>query len=332
MKNRNYVTGEKQKCERLFLAVLLLIFGIGSALSSADAAVCSSQKNDGLKKDSDALVQKILVDSKLNSGEPAFKQVSLKDAQKPILDILDGKLHKVDRNNELLKQMNSVGLITGNEISSNLQTSGSAVLIDKCYVLTARHVVQAVAKAKRANFEIGLKSYFSVGQNRSCEGSDPFAYKNIQAKLVAFGETEDFQDEWAILKLEKPVDKSIKPAHFFKGRLADNQTFYRTGYPYQTFSDSFGNSALRAQVDQVSRVTPIFFESKIGNDSDGTSGGGIFIGSSDSDQPALQLAGINVREKTSLPIKYILSALKNEHKSVVEEMIQTKKEGTCDNQ
>lgn len=288
-------------------------------------------------KDTQDLAAKIAADFKKDI--PELKTVSLNSDNKPQVDLLDGKFHKIDRSRPVLKQLDSVGVISEKSLlAGGTQVYGSAVLVSPCHVITNRHVVENIAKHKGTKLEVGNEVNFSVGQSKTCDPKNPFLISDLQAKVLEFGKTESgraISGDWAIVKLSRPIlNHEVKPAKVTTRKIGPGEYGMQVGYPGSEIKDQFGFAYLRGSYIEgkgggLTGITTI-------SDSRahyGISGGGIFGWDvSNNNEVFVELTALTRGGKDTISMSSIINQMKESESGlqVLEEMKRSLKTQSCE--
>lgn len=257
---------------------------------------CSVESQRALRNDSDALIKKIEWEANgQNIQNKEEREAYFSRAQE---EVLDHRFHIVDRTLPYFETMNGIGIITGDRFSNKPRTYGSATLIGSCYVITNKHVISGLLRERGQILKPGESFYFSVGQKKECKNSDSFEAMNQIVTLIDYGPVSGkgdgiIVDDWAILKLRKPIN-SVNPVSHGSAYFMSDQMLVRGGFPYEKLEPTTDFSILFGQY-----VQNIKFSSGVGIASDkisrpGTSGGGLFYTKQINGIPNLYFAGIAV--------------------------------------
>jgi len=208
--------------------------------------------------------------------------------------------YKIDRNQTDMKIFNADGVITANPFSAKSQAIGSAVLISPCHVLTNRHVVKFFAEKAGASVESdsvkNLKVFFSAGQPKSCNTEQAFLDENVSGKPMEVGKTDAHNDDWAVVKLDRPITAEIEVPDFSRtSSIPEGYDVIKSGYPLGQMNDDVGFASVRLQHDRVVRkgslgITELANKSFNG----GLSGGSIRMYKLESGKVYPKIYGINI--------------------------------------
>jgi len=307
LKLKNYTSTKKSKIILILLFASTFLF-----LQSVQAEnKCKPEMLAELKKESEQIKAKI----KANNPND-----------------VDLKFYKTDRTDPFLQQFNAVGGLTSGPMGET-KGFGSAILFDKCFVLTNKHVLWSNLQKINQKLKIGSVQYFHIGQASTCSLEDPMAIENVKATVVDFGGNDDFPlEDWAVLKLEKPIT-AIDPVKTYRGRVQENQAFFRAGYPGAILkSDDFGASAVRVQQVRSEQVADdgllITSDTELRK---GLSGSGIFyLSSAENKKPYLYIYAIHVGGDKEVTLWAIFKKMGENGRKIMEEIKRPKAPGTCE--
>lgn len=254
----------------LVLIATLVVAGV------AQAEECASSAN--VLKDTVAMGE--MISEHINSNREANDK-----------RVVSEKFHRVDTEKEGNEIFSGIGHLTNRTDNiTELPFAAGTVIGHPCYVIAARHTEKINEDGSK--MEVGDQYHFSVGQGKTCE--KPFKYQ-IPGKVVTFGGRTTRQD-WAIIKLDRPVGRDIRPMKFGSFAPTDNTLILRGGRPHNLAKGDFRHVQL-----QYTRVAP---NNNLGSDLvpltdkgdyPGLSGApSMFMYKNSSGQKEVALAGIHI--------------------------------------
>jgi hypothetical protein len=309
------------------------ILTIALVSQTALAAVCNGLRP---KINSFSEMRLVFASEMSRPEQGGFQKVSL-------TEMPDGgsknEFHTVDANEATLKPFNTDGIITVGKFNGKRIGHGSATLISPCHVLTNRHVVKFLtynAKGLTSEqdqrvdrpdlFAKNAPVNFSYGQPKECKPGQQFLEQNLSGKTLEVGSSTQVHDDWAIVKLDRPVSSDTQIPDFnTSGAIGINTRIVMSGFPGNLMDDEMGFNSVRVRQGKVYSMSPYGVSKIYDTQLNRGNSGGTVRGYKDNRGAVIPTVyGINVGSGYILEMPQILKSMSSETYADIERARSTR--------
>jgi len=308
---------------------ILTITLLGMILTSnANASSCPGDDvNLNTIRENTAMIAAIIENAPAANAQVAVKKESNEQRAIPAQLQIDTDMYPS------LKVLESDGILSANPISRKAQLNnthiGRVVMINKCFSLTVRHQVDALALEQGQNSHVGQKVYGSFG--RSCNGNSDFKAAGVAMSVFALPADES---DWAVLKIEdsqKSKIQGFKFANLNGQELELDADVIVAGASGSTLNDP---STLRYQSVRALKYAGGSMDSALwtrgGRGMGGVSGGGAYVVQKKQKGSELVLAGLHLGDDSAvMPIVGLIDILYRQDKAKYIELRDSFKKKEC---